>query len=75
MHWQGTDSNLKPVLITNSDGMLGVSIQLLDCIIDSVTAVLDVKAPKKYAQDVSCGDDDVEHKVEMADVQSGIGMM
>ncbi|KAI0268555.1 hypothetical protein BGY98DRAFT_333815 [Russula aff. rugulosa BPL654] len=57
LHWQGTDSSLKPVLITNSD------------------AVLDVKAPQKHAQDSSCGDDNVEHKVELADVQSGVGMM
>jgi len=57
LHWQGTDSSLKPVLITNND------------------AVLDVKAPQKHAQDVSCGDDNVEHKVEIADIQSGVGMM
>jgi len=57
LHWQGTDSSLKPVLITNSD------------------AVLDVKAPQMHAQHLSCGDDNVEHKVEMADVQSGVGMM
>ena len=41
-------------------------------IVDLVTAVLDVKAPQKHAQ---CGDDEVEHKVEIADVQSGVGMM
>jgi len=57
LHWQGTDSGLKPVLVTNSD------------------AVLHVKAPQKHAQDLSCGDSNVEHKVEMADVQSGVGMM
>ena len=43
--------------------------------IDLPTAVLDVKAPQKHAQDSSCGDDNVEHKVELADVQSGVGMM
>jgi len=57
LHWQGIDSSLQPVLITNSD------------------AVLDVKAPRKHVQDLSCGDDNVEHKVELADVQSGVGMM
>lgn len=75
LHWQGTDSSLKPVLITNSDGMSGLSVQLLGCIVDLATAVLDVKAPQKLAQHLSCGDDNVEHKVEMADVQSGVGMM
>jgi hypothetical protein len=63
------------VLITNSDGMSGVSVQLLVCIIDLAIAVLDVKAPQTLAQDSSCGDDNVEHKVELADVQSGVGMM
>lgn len=29
LHWQGTDSSLKPVLITNNDGMSGVSVQVL----------------------------------------------
>jgi len=43
--------------------------------VDLATAVLDVKAPQKHAQDLSCGDNNVEHKVEMADVQSGVGMM
>jgi len=63
LHWQGTDSNLQPVLISNSD------------------AVLDVKAPQQHAQDLSsgspslCGDDNIEHKVELADIQSGFGMM
>jgi len=57
LHWQGTDSSLKPVLITNSD------------------AVLDVKSPQNHAQDLSCGDDNVEHKVELEDIQSGVGMM
>ena len=75
IHWQGTDSKLKPVLVTNSDGMSGVSVQLLSCIINSVIAVLDVKAPRRHAQDVSCGDDDVEHMMDVADVQSSIGMM
>lgn len=75
LHWQGTDSSLKPVLITNSDGMSGVFVQVLSCMVDLATAVLDVKAPQKHAQGLSCGDDDVEHKVEMADVQSGVGMM
>ena len=46
-----------------------------DCMVDLATAVLDVKAPQKHAQDLSCGDNNVEHKVEMADVQSGVGMM
>jgi hypothetical protein len=75
LHWQGTDSSLKPVLITNSDGMSGVSVQLLGCMVDLAIAVLDVKAPQMHAQHLSCGDDNVEHKVEMADVQSGVGMM
>lgn len=75
LHWQGTDSSLKPVLITNSDGMSGVSVQPSSCIVDSAIAVLDVKAPQTLAQDLSCGDDNVEHKVESADVQSGVGMM
>ncbi len=49
-------------------------------ITDSVTAVLDVKAPQKHAQDLSsgsslCGDNNIEQKVELADVQSGFGMM
>jgi hypothetical protein len=57
LHWQGTDSSLQPVLITNSD------------------AVLDVKAPQEHVQDSSCGGDNVEHKEELADVQSGVGMM
>jgi hypothetical protein len=57
LHWQGTDSSLKPVLITNSD------------------AVLDVNAPQKHAQHLSCGNDNVDHQVEIADVQSGVGMM
>jgi len=57
LYWQGTDSSLKPVLVTNSD------------------AVLDVKTPQKHAQDLSCGDDNVERMVELADVQSGVGMM
>ena len=72
LHWQGTDSSLQPVLITNSDGMSGVFVQLLGCMVDLDPAVLDVKAP---AQDSSCGDDNVEHKAELADVQSGVGMM
>jgi hypothetical protein len=63
------------VLITNSDGMSGVFVQLLGCIINMATAVLDVIAPQKHEQDLSCGDDNVEHKVELADVQSGVGMM
>jgi hypothetical protein len=75
LHWQGTDSSLKPVLVTNSDGMSRVVVQLLGSIVDLTTAVLDVKAPQKHAQDLSCGDDNVEHKVEIADVQSGVGMM
>jgi hypothetical protein len=75
LHWQGTDSSLKPVLITNSDGMSWISVRVSDCIIDLATAVLDVKAPQKHAQDLSCGDDNVEHKHELADVQSGVGMM
>ena len=47
----------------------------------SATAVLDVKAPQKHAQDLSsgssslCGDNNIEQKVELADVQSGFGMM
>jgi hypothetical protein len=77
LHWQGTDSSLKPVLVTNSDGMSRVAVQLLGSIVDLTTAVLDVKAPQtqNHAQDLSCGDDNVEHKVEIADVQSGVGMM
>jgi len=43
--------------------------------VDLATAVLDVITPQKHAQDFSCGDDNVEHKVEMADAQSGVGMM
>jgi hypothetical protein len=77
LHWQGTDSSLKPALITNSDGMSGVSVQLPGCIIDLATAVLDVKAPQKHAQDLSCGDDNIEQKVGLEDVQRGrgVGMM
>ncbi|KAF8466066.1 hypothetical protein DFH94DRAFT_347603 [Russula ochroleuca] len=57
LHWQGTDSSLKPVLISNSD------------------AVLDVRAPQIHAQDSSCGDVNMENEAELADVQSGVGMM
>jgi hypothetical protein len=57
LHWQGTDSSLKPVLISNSD------------------AVLDVRAPQIHAQDSSCGDVNIENEAELADVQSGVGMM
>jgi len=45
----------------------------------STPAVLDVKASQNQARDSSCGDhnddDNVEHKVELADVQGGGGMM
>lgn len=75
LHWQGSDSSLKPVLITNSDGMSGISARLLGHIIDMAIAVLDAKASQKHAQDSSCGDDNVEHKVELEDIQSGVGMM
>jgi hypothetical protein len=49
-------------------------VLVLDRIIDLDTAVLDVKT-SQHAQDSSCGDDNVEHKEELADVQSGVGMM
>ena len=42
------------------------------CIIDPATAVL---APENHKQDSSCGDDDTEHKWELADVQSGVDML
>jgi hypothetical protein len=42
------------------------------CIIDPAAAVL---APQNYTQDSSCGDNDTEHKWELADVQSGVGML
>jgi hypothetical protein len=45
------------------------------CISDLATAVLDVNAPQKHAQHLSCGNDNVDHQVEIADVQSGVGMM
>jgi len=54
LHWQGTDSSLKPVLISNSDAVL---------------------APQTHAQDSSCGDHDTGHREELADVQSGVGML
>jgi hypothetical protein len=65
------------VLITNNDGMSGLSVQLFIWIVQLTwsLAVLDVKAPQKHAQDLSFSDDNVEHKVELADVQSGVGMM
>ena len=43
--------------------------------IDSATAVLDVRAPQNHAPDSSCGDVEIENEGELADVQSGIGMM
>ena len=72
LHWQGTDSSLKPILVSNSDGVSGVYVHPWTCIIDSITAVL---APQSHAQGSSCGDDDTEHKWELADVQSGVGML
>ena len=60
------------MLISNSDGVSGVYVHLWTCIIDSAKAVL---APHTYAQDSSCGEDDIEHKGELADVQSGVGML
>ncbi|KAH9976980.1 hypothetical protein BJV74DRAFT_158114 [Russula compacta] len=63
LHWQGTDSNLKPVLITNSD------------------AVLDVRTPAKSVQvsgsssPSTCGDNEIDHLGDLANIQSGIGML
>ncbi|KAI0284450.1 hypothetical protein BC826DRAFT_1109727 [Russula brevipes] len=53
LHWQGTDSNLKPVLITNNDAVLGLTS-------DSSSL---------------CGDYYTEHMGELADAQSGVGML
>jgi hypothetical protein len=47
----------------------------MDLLIDSATAVLDVRAPQIHAQDSSCGDVNMENEAELADVQSGVGMM
>jgi hypothetical protein len=41
-------------------------------IIDPAKAVL---APQSHAQGSSCGDDDTELEWELADVQSGVGML
>ncbi len=32
LHWQGTDSSLQPVLISNSDGVSALSVRLWTCI-------------------------------------------
>jgi len=50
----------------------GTDRSLKPVLISNSDAVL---APQSHAQGSSCGDDDTEHKWELADVQSGVGML
>ncbi len=79
LQWQGTDSSLKPVLITNSDGVSSTRFWSLSCIIYPTTAVLDVKPISKNPQvsnsSSPCGGIEIEHIEELADVESGVGVL
>jgi hypothetical protein len=78
LRWQGTNSDLKPVLVTNSHGVscTGVPSPFF-VLIDSTTpiAVLDVKgAIPASGLSSPCGDEP-EHFEEFVDVQSGVGLL
>jgi len=81
LQWQGTDSSLKPVLITNSDGVSSTRFWSWSCIIYPATAVLDVKPISKNPQVLEsnssspCGEIEIEHIEELADVESGVGVL
>lgn len=76
LHWQGTNNDLKPVLITNSDGMscAGVSSRFF-VLIDNALAVLDVTGVIPASGLSSPCGDEPEHFEELVDVQSGVGLL
>lgn len=63
LNWQGSDPSLKPVLITNSDAVLDMRSQ--DRSIHSTYS----------ASDSPYGEDETEYTRDLADVESGVGML
>jgi len=60
LHWQGTDSSLKPVLVTNTDAVLDVGTR---------------PKHVQGSATLPCGDNGTKHLREFADVESGVGIL
>jgi len=59
LQWQGTDSSLKPVLITNSDAVLDVK----------------PISKNPHNSSSPCDEIEIDHIEELADVESGVGVL